>query len=690
MIKPEDKWLINVVCQIVSKVKNTLAPVDNQTLEKICDKFGIEVNGSSERIFQLVRETIEKNNKILETIDFDDMLFLPYHYKMSVQQYMWVLGDEVQDWNRAQIELIKKLVKPEGRVLAVGDVNQCQSAGTKILRATKRASNQVVKNKTIFYETKIEDLKIGDEIVAYSTMYGCYIYSAKINGISKRVFEGRMRKIRTADKKEHEVTPNHFCTVRWKKKPKKSYCVYLMKKGDWFRVGTSRLFDDKYGGLGPSGRMTVEKADCYWILAAFENKMDALVEEQFVSYYYGIPQTRFFGFDGYGYEQPIIDSIFEKLLNKTNLCERANNCLIEYDREIKYPFCSKNDFVEFQGKKMGKGAKLMKITASNLMPDWMVIPSVDNNCRQNNFVDFEVEVFLTKEYVYGLDVDKHHTYVSNGILTGNSMYGFRGAAPDAMQKIQEAFNATILPLSISYRNPISHIDLINRLFPEIKHEKSPFAKQGEVLSMSYDKMLGSVKDGDLVLCRNNAPLVEPVFALIRMGVKATIRGRDIGQGLISLCERFNVKSTNELLDKLEAYRIKEVCKLLKAEKNNQAQTLTDKVDTIFALSEGTDWVWQITQKINEVFSDKKEGVIFSTVHRAKGDEAERVFILNPQLMPSKYAKSSEEIQQERNCMFVALSRAKNTMVFVGGPAPTSFESQEMWEGCGLVGFGQVR
>lgn len=380
----EEKWMISPVSQIVSKVKNTLAPSDNQTLEKICDKFGIEVNGSSERIFELVRMTMEKNNKNLETIDFDDMLYLPIKFKMSVQQYMWVLGDEVQDWNRAQIELIKKLVKKDGRVVAVGDGNQ-------------------------------------------------------------------------------------------------------------------------------------------------------------------------------------------------------------------------------------------------------------------------------------------------------SMYGFRGAAPDAMDRIQEAFKAEILPLSISYRNPISHVDLINKIFPEIKHEKSPFAKQGEVLSMSYDKMLGQVKDGDLVICRNNAPLVEPVFSLIRMGVKAIIRGRDIGQGLISLCERFNVKSVDELLEKLETYRIKEVGKLLKAEKNNQAQTLNDKVETIFALSEGCDWVWQITQKISEVFSDKKEGVIFSTVHRAKGDEAERVFILNPQLMPSRYAKSSEEIQQEANVLFVALSRSKNTLVFVGGPVPAAFESSEMWE-----------
>lgn len=380
----DEKWMVSPVSNIVSKLKNTIAPWDNDTQTKICDKFGIEVNGSSDRIFELVRMTMERNNKQLETIDFDDMLYLPVKFKMPAQQYRWVLGDEVQDWNRAQIELIQKLVAKDGRVLCVGDENQ-------------------------------------------------------------------------------------------------------------------------------------------------------------------------------------------------------------------------------------------------------------------------------------------------------SMYGFRGAAPDAMDRIQEAFQAEVLPLSISYRNPKSHVSLINTIFPNIKHEMWENAIEGDILTMSQDKMLGTVRDGDLVICRNNAPLVEPVFALIRQGVKAIIRGRDIGKNLVALCERFNVKSADDLLTKLEEYRLKEVGKLLKQEKNSQAEALNDKVDTILALSEGCDWVWEIVQKINEVFSDKKEGVIFSTIHRAKGDEAERVFILKPQLMPSKYAKDEEALRQEANILFVALSRSKDTLVFVGGPAPEAFESQGMWE-----------
>jgi len=378
----EEKWMISPVSQIVSKLKNTLAPWDNVNQEKICDKFGIEVNGSAERIFELVRQTMTENNKQFSVIDFDDMIYLPVKFKMPCPQFKYVLGDEVQDWNRVQIELIKRL--SGGRTLCVGDENQ-------------------------------------------------------------------------------------------------------------------------------------------------------------------------------------------------------------------------------------------------------------------------------------------------------SMYGFRGAAPDAMDRLIEAFDAEILPLSISYRNPASHVRLINKVFPNIRHEVAPGAIEGEILEMSEDRMLGEVRPGDMVICRTNAPLVKPVFQLIRQGVKAIILGRDIGENLIALLERFETKRVEDLLEKLVEYRTKEIAKLLKAEKTNQASSLDDKVETIIALADGCTHTYQIVQKINDVFSKHKEGVVFSTVHKAKGSEAKNVYILNPQLMPHPMARTEEDMVQEMNVLFVALSRSKEKMVFVGGSAPEAFESSEMWE-----------
>lgn len=246
-----------------------------------------------------------------------------------------------------------------------------------------------------------------------------------------------------------------------------------------------------------------------------------------------------------------------------------------------------------------------------------------------------------------------------------SVMGFRGADLDSMRRVEERMNCKPMPLSITYRCPLSVVRLVNQVFPSIAFEAAPNAKEGEVGQVSYDMMLGSVRDGDYILCRTNAPLVEPAFELIRKGIKAVILGRDIGKGLVDLIEKFNTKSVTGLLYALTDYRDKEVAKLLAADKSAQAASLDDKVLTIIALSDGCGYVSSIITKIGEVFSDRKEGVIFSTVHKAKGGEAPNVYILNPDQFPHPMATKDWELQQEQNILYVAFTRAKERLLFVG-------------------------
>jgi superfamily I DNA/RNA helicase len=62
-------------------------------------------------------------------------------------------------------------------------------------------------------------------------------------------------------------------------------------------------------------------------------------------------------------------------------------------------------------------------------------------------------------------------------------------------------------------------------------------------------------------------------------------------------------------------------------------------------------------------------VWLSTIHRAKGDEAERVYILRPDLLPHPRARTPQQQEQEQNLRYVAFTRAKEALSFVGGPAP---------------------
>ena len=75
---------------------------------------------------------------------------------------------------------------------------------------------------------------------------------------------------------------------------------------------------------------------------------------------------------------------------------------------------------------------------------------------------------------------------------------------------------------------------------------------------------------------------------------------------------------------------------------------------------------EINEKIDEIFPkrDKKDGISLSTIHKAKGLEANNVFIACESLMPSKAAKKDWEIRQEYNLMYVAYTRAKNILGFI--------------------------
>jgi len=73
----------------------------------------------------------------------------------------------------------------------------------------------------------------------------------------------------------------------------------------------------------------------------------------------------------------------------------------------------------------------------------------------------------------------------------------------------------------------------------------------------------------------------------------------------------------------------------------------------------------LCKEIELLFSDENGGVILSTIHRAKGLEANRVFILKPEFLPLTWPKQKEhEYQQELNLKYVAYTRAKQEMYFI--------------------------
>jgi DNA helicase-2/ATP-dependent DNA helicase PcrA len=252
-----------------------------------------------------------------------------------------------------------------------------------------------------------------------------------------------------------------------------------------------------------------------------------------------------------------------------------------------------------------------------------------------------------------------------------SIYAFRGADTSSMDNFISEFHAVELPLSICYRCPKSHIRLAQEIVPEI--EASDFAEEGIVDDIRLLEAIELANDNqkDLVLCRTNAPLIKVAFTLIRNGKKAIIRGRDIGANLIKMIEKYKAKDLGDLYVKLEAFKRLQEDKLELIErgkydqkKKNSILTNIDSVETIIAVMEDCDSIQEVTNKIEKIFSDEKEGIICSSVHRAKGLQAETVFIVNRDRMPHPMAHTDEEIEQEYNILYVALTRSKNALYMI--------------------------
>ena len=112
------------------------------------------------------------------------------------------------------------------------------------------------------------------------------------------------------------------------------------------------------------------------------------------------------------------------------------------------------------------------------------------------------------------------------------------------------------------------------------------------------------------------------------------------------------------------YRDGEIAKLEAAGKDAKASSLMDRVECINELCTGIPDLTTLRANISRIFSDEVKGITLSSVHRAKGLEADRVFILNPELMPFPRAKQDWEMVQEANLQYVAYTRAKKELIFV--------------------------
>ena len=113
-----------------------------------------------------------------------------------------------------------------------------------------------------------------------------------------------------------------------------------------------------------------------------------------------------------------------------------------------------------------------------------------------------------------------------------------------------------------------------------------------------------------------------------------------------------------------------VARALKAKREERAEQIRDQAETLLYLAEGMKGVAELEKRIFDLFDDAAGTpvVVCSTVHRAKGLESNRVFILRDTLRPrfARGPNAKPVSNEERNIEYVAITRSKAELIWVDG------------------------
>lgn len=279
----------------------------------------------------------------------------------------------------------------------------------------------------------IEHISVGTYVKSYSNIKGldpqiigrdfekCNTVGRKVTKIANRKFIGNLIVVKT-DTKTTKYTPDHLCIAKLGDVFKQKTIVYLMRKGNQFRVGITKPKKHDYqrlqrenviGYSDPRSRLNAEGGDSCWVLKTFDNHFDALMEEAYINSKFGIPQIRFK--DKNVGNQLRISNFWNMIGDNV---ESAIDCLQYYGRDILYPLFTKDRYVALPNKEM-------KIRASNLMSGMKVLDgdSFLECGGVGELNDVWKEIKISKEWysglVYSMDVAINHTYIADGIVTHN-------------------------------------------------------------------------------------------------------------------------------------------------------------------------------------------------------------------------------------------------------------------------------
>lgn len=347
---------------------------------------------------------------------------------------------------------------------------------------------------------------------------------------------------------------------------------------------------------------------------------------------------------------------------------------------------SRRDWLDLADKFDLFNQKLDEDFNQNELLHYCKLVYAENN-RMKKIVDFDDMIlfplihntnFFKQDYVF-VDEAQDTSSVQRALLkkmmkrngrliavgdSAQAIYGFRGADSNSMKAIADEFNATELPLSICYRCSQSVITEAQKWHPKIlPFDKSPDGSVEHLVSYDTSTFL----DTDAIVCRNTAPLIDMAFSLISRDIPVNVLGRDIGKGLVSYIKTMKCDKVDILVGEIDKDYYNKIKTLDENDDASKIERLSDRkeVISIFAGNCIDNEVDTLCSFIENFFGENKNSnLTLCTAHKSKGLEWNRVFILDSDLFMPKWVRKDWAIQQEKNIVYVAITRAKKDLFYI--------------------------
>lgn len=348
-------------------------------------------------------------------------------------------------------------------------------------------------------------------------------------------------------------------------------------------------------------------------------------------------------------------------LPKNTPLDKAENLAISMSRDLLK--ASNDDFLTFDFPDMLYLTLLKKCQLNKY--DYVFV----DESQDTNLVQRLIYLGMLKPWGGCIAVGDRH----------QAIYGFNGASVAAMDEMQKALNAQVLPLSICYRCSRAVIKEAQRLVPSIE----PFdqATEGLVSEIAYPEFVRQGFLGDLsktvILSRFNAPMMSLAFALVRKGVRLRVEGRDIGKGIVDLLRKIQPSYEEECLPALyhqvTSYMLERSAYYTETGRIGKAKSLEDRCNCLLAVLDhcqksggDSSHIESVISRLFQNSNDKfavRDCLTLSTIHKAKGKEWPIVYILGPDsYMPSPWVSQPWELQQEQNLIYVATTRSQDQLI----------------------------